>query len=83
MGRRQTIGMTGKTALENFMIELVKNEHMYYNKKEQMFVRLRALRKGRNMMKAYFVITRQQARVRHRKQKGVRGTWNMEFQTAG
>ncbi len=30
MGRRQTIGMTGKTALENFMIELVKNEHMYY-----------------------------------------------------
>ncbi len=42
MGRRQTIGMTGKTALENFMIELVKIEHMYYNKKEQMFVRLRA-----------------------------------------
>lgn len=67
MGRRQTIGMTGKTALENFMIELVKIEHMYYNKKEQMFVYLRALRKGRNMMKAYFVITRQQARVRHRK----------------
>ncbi len=33
MGRRQTIGMTGKTALENFMIELVKIEHMYYNKK--------------------------------------------------
>ena len=67
MGRRQTIGMTGKTALENFMIELVKNEHMYYNKKEQMFVCLRVLRKGRNMMKAYFVIKRQQARVRHRK----------------
>ena len=42
MGRRQTIGMTGKTALGNFMIELVKNEHMYYNKKEQMFVCLRA-----------------------------------------
>ena len=83
MGRRQKIEKKKKTALENFMIELVKNEHMYYNKKEQMFVRLRALRKGRNMMKAYFVITRQQARVRHRKQKGVRGTWNMEFQTAG
>lgn len=83
MGRRQAIGMTGKTALENFMIELVKIEHMYYNKKNKCSYACEPLRKGRNMMKAYFVITRQQARVRHRKQEGVRGTWNMEFQTAG